>query len=143
MFTLVGALFVVVGGALAVLGVLGLVQHRRFSARAARTQGTVVGVDQQVHRMQGRRRTLLHPVVRFHTASGQELTVVNPVGTTSAPSEGQPVDVLYDPDRPADARLDAATSTWFVPTVMTVVGVVVLLMGALFVALSVVVDLPQ
>ena len=143
LFTLVGALFVVVGGGFGVLGVLGLVQHRRFGARAARTQGRVVGVEERRQRIQGRRRRLLHPVVRFRTDAGQEVTVVNPIGTTFAPSPGQPVDVLYDPDRPADARLDAATSTWFVPTVMLVVGIGLFCMGALFVGISLAVDLPE
>ena len=142
-FTVVGALFVLVGGAFAGLGIAGLVQSSRFKGRATRTQGEVVGVEERTQRIQGRRRRLLHPVVRFRTEAGQEVTVVNPVGTTFAPSPGQPVDVLYDPDRPADARLDAASSTWFIPVVMTVVGTVLLLMGALFVGLSVLVDLPE
>jgi hypothetical protein len=65
--------------------------------------GIVVG--QRVSTSNG--KTTYCPVVRFRTARGQPIQFGSNECTSDAPAVGASVKVLYDPDNPRHAKLDA------------------------------------
>ena len=66
-----------------------------------------------------------HPRVRFRTNSGQEFTFVSSTGTSPASyREGESVQVLYDPDSPANASINGFVSLWLLPLIFGGIGIV-------------------
>ncbi|WP_299035171.1 DUF3592 domain-containing protein [uncultured Pseudokineococcus sp.] len=108
----VAVVFLVLGLALAALGVLGLVRAARvrrrgsaLRARGERVRGAVV--DVQINQ-RGRGRdaaTSYRPVVRFTTAGAQEVTTVAGPSATASWLERTPVVVLHDPADPEHAEV--------------------------------------
>jgi len=108
----VAVVFLLLGVALVVLGVLGLrraARVRRRGAvlheRGARVRGAVV--DVQIHQ-RGRgpdAATSYRPVITFTTARGQEVTTVAGPAATAPWVERTPVAVLHDPEDPEHAEV--------------------------------------
>jgi len=123
----VGLGFVVLGLAL-VVGA-GVVFFRQRKARASAVRGAGVVVD--LARNQGQRGWLYHPVVEFETVSGQNVRFEDAVGSNPAGySSGQQVKVLYQPADPEKAEIDSATSLYFYPGCLLVMGAGFTLLGA-------------
>ena len=98
------------GVGLVVGGVSYLTGEQRFAATAAHADGIVVGHRVSTsHRQNGSSTTTYCPVVRFRTARGQPIQFGSNECTSDAPAVGASVKVLYDPDNPRHAKLDA---TW-------------------------------
>jgi Protein of unknown function (DUF3592) len=92
-------------------GVVWLVLTVRFVADADRTTGTVVDVESSTD---ADGYETFYPVVRFTTADGREVEFRSDSGSSSPPSTGNRVDVLYDPDDPQDAELSGFLDLWVV-----------------------------
>lgn len=104
-----------------------LVWTIQFVARAERATGTVTEV---VRETDSEGDDVFYPVVRFTTPEGAEIEFKSSSGSAPAShSEGDQVDVLYDPDDPDDARLSGFFDLWLFP----IVG---LALGAGFIAVS-------
>jgi len=125
-------LFFVVGSALAYAGIRQRLALRRFKRRAGRAAGTVTEVHSRWVGMRYEDRSLLHfPVVRFTLPDGHEVETEVVSGSNPAPARtGETVTVLYDPRRPARARVDGF---WADGTLVTA-GLVI--MGGLFAAIG-------
>jgi hypothetical protein len=108
-----------------------LVLHTRtFLAESEVATGTVVELvaRQSCSRDDDDRVTtcswVYAPRVRFTTGDGREIEFVS--STASSPpsyAEGDAVQVLYRPDRPADARIDSYADLWLAPTIVGGIGV--------------------
>jgi hypothetical protein len=70
------------------------------------------------------------PVVEFTGPSGNTVRFTSWVGSNPpAWDVGEHVDVLYDPDNPRDAVIDAYWQKWFLPTLFGLIGTPFLLLG--------------
>jgi hypothetical protein len=137
----VGLLVLSLAGAIAlVAGMKGLVDARRFVAKAATTSGVVVDVTQAVQQVQKRSAngdwyyedvTVFYPVVRFVTARGQAVQFRASEGSSDpfAYGVGDSLGVLYDPANPQVARLDTWTSRWGDSIGLVLVGLVLVVLG--------------
>ena len=69
------------------------------------------------------------PQVDFKTGEGEEVHFTDGVG--SAPPDyqaGDKVNVIYDPDKPKDARIRTWKRMWLVPTIFLVIGLLLLVL---------------
>ncbi len=115
----VGALFVLIGLRL-------FVRIRRFLARAVTTQATVVDVE--VTDSDG---PSYAPVLRFTIPDGRTVQFVHQYGHDEVRWEvGELMGVVYDPDDPDDARLDSVAGRYLGTIITTLVGLVLLGVGA-------------
>jgi hypothetical protein len=130
------------GGAVClVVGVKALVDAQRFVAKAAAADGVVVDVAQAVQQVQKRSAngdwydedvTVFYPVVRFVTVRQQAVQVRASEGSSDsfAYGVGDSVRVLYDPANPQHARLDTWTSRWGDSITLVIIGLVLVVLGA-------------
>lgn len=129
-----GFLFLGIGIACLVGGIVWGVNTKKFVDGAVKTSGTVVEVQRRQSSSDD--GPTYYPVVRFADAEGRDVTFTSSTGS-NPPShrEGDRVEVLYDPRDPNDAEINSFFSLWFGPlmigglfgTIFPLVGVGVLL----------------
>jgi hypothetical protein len=114
---LFGVLFLLVG--LALFG-----REIRFGQSALSAPGTIIDV-RVTENADGPNYV---PVVEFSPQDGR---VVHFQGTSTSPApvKGTPVKVLYDIEKPEQARIDSFVQRWLFPTIFTPVGLVLILIG--------------
>lgn len=124
-----------------VLGLLGLLiltvalrswrnaRHRvRHHRRAA---GTVVDHVSDDHTDDdGHSRTVYHPVVEFTASNGRQVTFKSALATGRKKPLGHTLKVLYDPERPENARIHAFGPLYFLPLVAGILGLAALAWAA-------------
>ena len=119
--------FALVGAALVAMGAY--VHHQRSTlfGDGLRTTGVIVGFERIGGR--GGPGTLTDsipvPLVRFSTASGHDVTFLGSVDAKPPWADyvsGGRVDVVYDPMRPEDARIDTFAEIWFAPLMLWLIG---------------------
>ncbi len=90
-----------------------------FVSRAQVAAGNVVDLE----RSTSSDSVVYHPVVRYRLATGQERVLRGSVGSSPpAYQVGEPVEVLYDPGLPEDARLRSVFSLWGGPLILLGMG---------------------
>jgi hypothetical protein len=87
---------------------------RELLKSGARTQGTVVGAEEERGEVNDRPTTTYCPVVRFTTADGRTVEFTSGVGFGHRPKIGRAVPVRYPGAAPEQAEIDRAY-TWMVP----------------------------
>jgi hypothetical protein len=130
----IGLLLAALGAAaLIAAGWVGL-RTRAFIRRAATTVGVVVDFAEETS--QERRgdhleiATYFYPVVQFQTASGDAVQFSSTIGTERPRlRKGQQVPVLYDPARPAEARIRSFWQLWWLPLALAFVAAVLWIVG--------------
>lgn len=130
---LFGVIFGLVGGLLAAIGLFIFIHTRLFIGRAQEVKGTVV---RMVYRHSSEGGGGYSPVYQFRTITGQTVEVQD--GLSSNPpmfTEGQAIDVLYDPANPQKARIKRWMSLYFLPVFLGGMG---LLFGGIGVAVLVI-----
>jgi hypothetical protein len=133
---LVGLLFVLIGIAVLVGGVIGAVKQSREGARRVSATGTVVDLLKRV--VNPGSGGIYCPVVEFTTAAGQTVRFESEFGTMPAGHQlGQSIGVKYDPGNPQMAEVDSATSRWLGPGCMIGMGVLFLGMGLVFLLIGI------
>jgi len=102
------------------LGLLPELRTRGLLKRGARTQGTVVGAEEE--RSGGDHpSTTYHRVVRFTTADGRTVEFTSGVGFGRKPTIGGAVPVRYRRNDPEQAEIDRAY-TWLLPAAFWLLG---------------------
>jgi hypothetical protein len=135
---LVGLLFVLIGIAVLIGGVVGAVKQSRESARRVAATGIVVDLVMRV--VNPGSAGIYCPTVDFTTPAGQSVRFQSEFGTMPASHQvGQSIAVRYDPNNPQTAEVDSATSRWLVPGCMIGMGVLFLGMGLVFLVIGIVV----
>ena len=135
---LIGVLFVLIGIAVLISGVVAAVKQSRRSAAGVKATGTVVDLVTRVFNPGS--AGVYCPVVQFTTATGQPIRFESQFGTMPASHRvGQPIAVRYDPADPQKAEVDSATANWFVPGCTLAMGLLFLVMGSVFVVIGIVV----
>jgi Protein of unknown function (DUF3592) len=111
---------------------------RELLKSGARTQGTVVGAEEETGEVNDRPTTTYCPVVRFTTANGRTVEFTSDVGFGHRPKIGRTVPVRYPGEDPEQAQIDRAY-TWMVP----VASWLLLGLGLLVAAVNVYTDEPR
>ena len=112
--------FLAVGIVALVIGMVTLVRTVQFVQRAEHAPGTVIDLSRETD---SEGEVTFYPVVRFTTAEGKEIEFKSSSGSSPpSQSEGDRVDVLYDPDDPNDARLSGIFDLWLFPIVSFALG---------------------
>jgi hypothetical protein len=139
---LIGVLFVLIGIAVLIGGIVAAVKQVRKSGRGVEATGTVVDLVKRVFNPGS--AGVYCPVVEFTTASGQPLRFESQFGSLPASHRvGQSIPVRYDPTDPQKAEVDSATANWFVPGCTIAMGLLFLMMGLVFVVIGIVVLINQ
>lgn len=96
-----------------------VVKNILFLRSSVSTTGTVI--DFQTHR--GNRSTTYAPIVSFQTLDGKSMRFRSQMGGDSDDYViGEQVTVLYSPDDPRDAEINAFSPLWFPVVALTVIG---------------------
>ena len=133
---LLGVLFVLIGIALMIRGIVAGVRQARKSRRGEQATGTVVELVKRVFAAGS--AGVYCPVVDFSTATGQLVRFQSDVGTMPATHHvGQSVAVRYDPTDPQTAALDSTTAIWLLPGIAVGMGLLFLVMGLVFVVIGI------
>jgi hypothetical protein len=108
-------------------------QRAALIVSGSRADGTVVAA-RQVGRIKGG-AAVYAPVLQFNARDGRTYVVTSDVsGPESAYRIGQHLRVLYEPDHPDGARVDAFAPLWTLPLVTGVVGAAFSIVPAFVVA---------
>ena len=119
---IVGVVFGLVGGLLAVIGIFLFIRTRMFISKAQEVKGTVI---RMVYSHSSEGGGGYSPVYQFRTITGQTIEVQD--GLSSNPPmfhEGQVIDVLYDPENPQKARIIKWMSLYFVSLLLGGMGLI-------------------
>ena len=126
--------WLLLGGGLASLAGAGacLLGTRRFLRRALPAPGKVAELLCEHSRHLSRGPCVVYrPVVTFSLPSGEEVRFKSTVAGYPPPlRHGQAVTVLYDPDRPQDARIRSFQDLWLGPLILGGLGLVFTSAGA-------------
>ena len=115
------------------LGMLGgagyrLVDTRHAIATAARADGTVIDLIVSRDSDDG---DVYYPRVRFVTPAGESVEFTGSFGSNPAGFDiGETVEVLYDAGNPNAARINTFFQLWFVPIMLTGMGLIFGAIGA-------------
>ncbi len=134
----VGVLFVLIGVAVLIGGVVAAVKQALKSGRGVAATGTVVDLVSRVFNPGS--AGVYCPVVEFTTAAGQPVRFESQFGTMPAGHRvGQSIPVRYDPADPQKAEVDSATANWFVPGCTSAMGLLFLVLGIVFLVIGILV----
>jgi hypothetical protein len=133
---LFGYFFMLVGGALVLVGIIQAVGTLWFMQRAREAQGTVLEYERVEGAappfIGGDAGILYYPVVAFDTPAGRRVTFTAPSGRNSRVYEiEERVTVYFDPDDPRTSRLGSFWGLWGSTVVFAGLGAVFLLIGLL------------
>jgi hypothetical protein len=133
---LVGLLFLIIGLAVLISGIVGAVKQKRKSRRGVVATGTVINLVKKIFNPGS--AGVYCPVVRFTTSTGERVEFESGFGTMPASHRvGQTIAVRYDPGTPRSAEVDSATANWFVPGCTIVMGFLFFAMGLVFVVIGI------
>ena len=119
---IVGIVFSLVGFLLMVIGVFILVRTRMFISTSQEVKGTVTHLIASSGSEGG---TVYAPVFKFTTIQGQVIEVEEKVASNPPQfSQGQVVDILYDPENPSRARVKKWFNLYFVPLLLGGMGII-------------------
>ncbi|WP_020542408.1 DUF3592 domain-containing protein [Nonomuraea coxensis] len=96
-------MLLIFGSANLACGVWLLRRARRFRARGVRVPGMVIGLE----RSRDPDSKACFPIFRFTTCVGQKVEITSRHGESRPPQPGDRVMVLYDPEKPRNARIDS------------------------------------
>jgi hypothetical protein len=102
-----------------------LIARVRLSA-GERTTGQIAGYRERMRGRAGEKRQYM-PLVRYQPRIGQIVEFQSRMGTSSKPYQiGEPVPVIYRPDKPAAAEIDTSARLWLAPAALAAIGLVTL-----------------
>jgi hypothetical protein len=98
----------------------------------ARVVGTVTGNVYSTTNNDGVVSGAYHPAVEFTDLSGAKARFTDRIGSLPADYElGMSVEVIFEPDKPQNARIYSWKRFWLAPTIFVLVGVLPFLIAAL------------
>ena len=119
---IVGVVFGLVGGLLAVIGIFLFIRTRMFISKAQEVKGTVI---RMVYSHSSEGGGGYSPVYQFRTITGQTVEVQDSLSSNPPMfHEGQIVDVLYDPENPYKARIKKWMNLYFVSLLLGGMGLI-------------------
>lgn len=111
------AVFLVIGLGALLLSAFSYINVRHLIAGAEHARGSVIGFN--------RSGSAFFPVVAFKTSEGTQVEFFGKSGSSSPTLvKGQPVDVIYRPENPTNARINAFADLWGPPLFLTIFGTI-------------------
>jgi len=133
---LVGLVFVTIGLAVLISGIVAAVKQKRKFARGVAATGTVINLVKKVFNPGS--AGVYCPVVQFTTGTGELVEFESGFGTMPASHRvGQTIAVRYDAANAHSAEVDSATANWFVPGCTIAMGFLFFAMGLVFVVIGI------
>jgi len=124
---LFGLAFAVAGLWLARVSILAFRMRQTWKREGEVVDGEIVGFEERADTDITDRRKLFAPIVTFRTAEGAPMRFTSSVANRPNPyTVGQSIRVRYMRLTPAQADLDAATGSFFVPLATAVMAIVFL-----------------
>ncbi|NOZ23424.1 MAG: DUF3592 domain-containing protein [Planctomycetes bacterium] len=121
--SLLAGIFVTIGAGLLAWGVLYYANVKAFIARAKSAEGTVTGFDRWEGSSTDLSDDIKYAVVTFTTSDGKEVRFKGPSQEwSSSYKTGDKVKVLYDPEKPDDAKIKSFMGLWFASSMLCGVG---------------------
>lgn len=119
---MIGIVFSLIGGLMALIAVFLFVRTRMFISNAQEVKGTVI---RMVYKRNSKGGGGYSPVYQFKTIEGrlvekQDSLFSNPPMFT----EGQTIDVLYEPANPENARIKKWMNLYFLPLLLGGMGLI-------------------
>ncbi|HEY2016491.1 MAG TPA: DUF3592 domain-containing protein [Bryobacteraceae bacterium] len=120
--------FVAIGVAIVAVALFLCLKTRHFVETARTADGLVIG---NVWNRGSKGGGSYHARVRFQAGDGRELIFVSAYGTSppAFPTGGH-VEVLYDPEDPANARINTFAALWIFPVIFLGMGLLFVLCGS-------------
>jgi Protein of unknown function (DUF3592) len=133
---LVGLVFIIIGLAVLISGIVAAVKQKRKSARGVAATGTVINLVKKIFNPGS--AGVYCPVVQFTTGTGEQVQFESGFGTMPASYRvGQTIAVRYDRANPHSAEVDSATANWFVPGCTIAMGFLFFAMGLVFMVIGI------
>jgi hypothetical protein len=122
--------FLACGIGLLIGGFVSVARTRAFIAKAVETTGEVVELEEEPATEPGEPLTY-RPVVSFVLDSKQRVRFKSMVHSNPpAYDVGESVSVLYEPNRPHEARIRSFTSLWLLALILIGLGLIFSVLGA-------------
>jgi len=138
-FARLGGLFLIVGIIMLLVSAVAYVHEVSFAKSALITNGTVIDVvdtldDNGVPLTNAATNNMgadssYHPVVQFEVGGKKYVFTSNTGSNPPSYSQGDAVQVVYNPENPADARIHSWFSQWGFVVIALLIGVVFSLIG--------------
>ncbi|MCG8708556.1 DUF3592 domain-containing protein [Brenneria sp. 4F2] len=121
--------FLVIG--IMILGGSGyiFIKDYSFKQNAVSTKGMIIDLVRST-----KTSSSYYPIINFFVSDGKKITFRSNLASTSyAGSDGETVEVLYDPDNPRNAKINpqSAFLFYFAPFIMALMGLTFMLAGSL------------
>lgn len=114
-----GCLFVCFGAVFLVIGLFTLRANLNLVRVGRHATGTVVEL---VRSRDKDGDVVYYPIVQYTPDNGDRVTFKSNVGSSHAPSVGEKVQIVYNPQNPKQAAIDTFTDLWLLPVVFTGIG---------------------
>lgn len=134
-----GLIFFTVGAGLLTGGFFAFKSTSRFIETAHQSQGRVVALERREStNSEGRRSVSYYPRVEFTPRRGNK-TVFTSSSGSSPPSYnvGDKVEILYDPQNPSKAKINAFFAKWGGSLILTIMGSIFSLVGGFIMFFSI------
>ena len=118
-----GYYFLALGTAFSLFAIWAFVSRIKLLLVASRSQGVIVGFDEQLRHVGQVKKIYYHPVIEFETAEGHRHVFTYGGGSTVNRRQiGDSIEVLYDPSAPQGATVNSFMGTWTGPLAVTILG---------------------
>ncbi len=134
--TIIALIFLFVGGISLFFAYKKYQDTKKFIQKAISAEGVVIKVDERMETSTDSdgyttNVKMYTPVIKFLTQDGKEIVFTSQVSTNNknAWKVDQKLVVLYDPEDPQKARINKRTNLYFLPIILTIIGLVFMLLG--------------
>jgi len=132
-FIIFGSVFFLVGLGISIGAFFSFSSTKAFIASADRAQGKVVSLERRVSTdSDGGQSTSYYPVVEYQLSTGKKIVFTSSSGSSPASFRvGEKVEVLYDPQDPNQAKINAFFSKWGATLILSFMGAIFSLVGGI------------
>ncbi|MBU7582497.1 MAG: DUF3592 domain-containing protein [Nostoc sp. TH1S01] len=132
-FRVFGSIFAGIGSIFVITGIIIGVNTRSFFGKSISTQGTVIDVVKHKSRdSNGRSSTNYYPVIEFTANSGKLVEFeANSGSNPPTYTQGQKVEILYNPQEPESAMINSSADLWVLPAIFTGLGSIFVVIGGI------------
>lgn len=119
---LVGLIFMSIGMVMMAVAGYFVYDHQQFEKNAVTVNGTVVDFDSYISTDDNSSTTMYSPIFEYEY-EGKKYTYVSTSGSSVKEYEvGERIDILVNPENPADVLVNTFMEKWFLPVLLGFMG---------------------